>query len=293
MSAALRPADLRVGAPPEMCRDFCLWPYQPPAPPVPDARDGAALLLAVAELAGCGAAWARLVTDVRAGLGPWQTVWGLKRDGARLSAELYFYDYARVDRRVSLARALAALAPHAEAAVTVDEALPYFMVSVELPFGPGGARPRIAEADVYIGNPGSSVSSGICYRVDDSWAELKNFYFFFDRAREWEAILGKLFAGMRLPLDPAALDRLLPAWLRDCRTIVVANKRRADALYVSGIAGGALARFLDADGWPAGIGAHLRAEAPRYRHLLFDIGFDFTLVDGRIETGKSSFYGVF
>ncbi len=275
------------------CRDFCLWPYTPPAPPLADALDGAAPLLAAAEVAGCLAEWRNLVASLRAALGPYATVWGVKWDGARLAAELYFYDYARQRRHVSLARVLAALAPYLHCPVRLDDALPYFMVSLDLPMAPGGFPARLEAVDAYVGNPGSTVSSGICYRVAGEQAELKNFYFFFDRQREWDAALGKLCSGMRVAADPSATARLLPPWLTDCRTVVVANKRQADALYISGIGVAPLRRFLAEHHYPPALGAHLAAQAPRLGHLLFDVGYDFTLEQGRIALGKSSFYGVF
>jgi len=283
----------RIGQVPPACRDFCLWPYQPPEAPLSNALDGAATLLAAAELAGCGGAWRALVAALRAALGDYATVWGLKWDGAKLGVELYFYDYARCQRRVSLARVAAALRPFARGAAQVNEALPYFMVSVELPIAFGGFPAALDAADIYLGNPGSSVSSGICYRVADGAAELKNFYFFFDRAKEWEQIIGKLGCGMRVAADPACVERLLPDWLAECRTVVVANKRQADGLYCSGLALEPTLRFLAQQGWPPAFLAHLQAEAPRTRHLLWDIGFDFDLVDGRVGIGKSSLYGVF
>ena len=275
------------------CRDFCLWPYSPPQPPLADALDGADLLLAMAALLGCEEDWRALVADVRAALGPYATVWGVKHEAGRFGVELYFYDYARRERGVSLARALAALGPRVQATVRVEEALPYFMVSVELPFGPGAFPAEVEAADVYIGNPGSTVSSGICYRVDAAGCELKNFYFFFDRVKEWDAVLGKLGCGMQAALDPDAAARLMPDWLRDCRTVVVANKRHADALYLSGITAGQLARWLEWQAWPTEFAALVQGGAARWRHLLFDVGHDFVARDGVVRTQKSSCYGVF
>ncbi len=286
MTATADPAEAQ-------CRDFCLWPYAPPLPPLPDALDGAAPLLAAADAAGCGAEWRDLVAALRAALGPYATVWGVKWDGARLAAELYFYDYARQGRRVSLARVLAALGPFLSCPVRLDDALPYFMVSLDLPMAPGGFPARLEAVDAYLGNPGSTVSSGICYRVAAGQAELKNFYFFFDRRREWDAALEKLRTGMRVAADPGAVDRLLPAWLSDCRTVVVANKRQADALYVSGIDVAQLQRYLREHRHPPALVEHLGANAPRYRHLLFDVGCDLVLEHGRVVANKSSFYGVF
>src|SRR6185503_9693661 len=68
--------------------DFCLWAYDPPTP----MRRG----------------------DLR----------GVKKNGAQLSSEFYFYDYERLERAASFAAIAEAFAPVAEVAVEVDQAIP-------------------------------------------------------------------------------------------------------------------------------------------------------------------------
>lgn len=272
-------------------RDFCLWPYEPAAPAAPDAADGAALLLLLAEAAGARDAWAAIVAGLRRRLGPHETVWGLKWDGAALSAELYFYDYARLQRRTGLAEARAALDEVLAPGIELDPAIPYFMVSLDLPMRPAGRAP-LAAVDVYVGNPGSAVSSGLCYRHDATGSELKNLYFFFDRARGFAEFEAKLGCSAQVPLG--RLDRAVvaPDWLTDCRTVVAANKRRADAVYFSGIGVPALARFTRDFGWPAPLRDALADALPRFAHLRFDVGFDYALQGGAVVRGKSSLYAV-
>ncbi len=272
-------------------RDFCLWPYAPAAEPLPGSGDGAALLLLLAEAAGARAEWAAVVAALRRHLGPHETVWGLKWDGAALAAELYFYDYARCARRTGLAEARAALDEWLAPGVEVDPALPYFMVSVELPMRPGARRP-LAEADVYVGNPGSRVSSGLCYRHDAHGTEFRNLYCFFDRAREFEDFAAKLGCSALLPLGHPAFAEVAPAWLAECRVVVAANKRRTDAAYFSGLRMDAVQRWLAELGWPAALRDALREEAWRFAHLTLDVGHDFVLENGALRRPKSGLYGV-
>lgn len=272
-------------------RDFCLWPYEPAAAADAASADGAALLLLLAEAAGARDAWVGIVAGLQRALGPNQTVWGLKWDGVALSAELYFYDYARLQRRVGLAEARAALDDVLAPGVEVDPAIPYFMVSLDVPMRPA-ARAPLAAVDVYIGNPGSALSSGLCYRHDAAGAELKNLYFFFDRIRSFEEFEAKIGCSAQVPLG--RLDRAVvaPDWLTACRTVVAANKRRADAVYFSGISAAALARFTREFAWPAAIRDALAAELHRFAHLRFDVGFDYALQGGAVVRGKSSLYAV-
>lgn len=272
-------------------RDFCLWPYEPAAAPTPHSADGAALLLLLAEAVGAREDWAGIVAGLQRRLGPYRTVWGLKWDGRMLSAELYFYDYARLQRRTSLAAARAALDEILAPGIELDPTVPYFMVSFELPMRPGPRR-ALLEADVYLGNPGSALSSGLCYRHDVQGAELKNLYFFFDRAQAWDEFESKLACSAQIPLGQMDLARVAPAWLRECRTVVAANKRRADAVYFSGLRVAALVRFVRDFGWPPVMQQALEEDAHRFAHLRFDVGYDYALRDGAIAPGKSSFYGV-
>ncbi len=272
-------------------RDFCLWPYAPAGDAVPGSGDGAALLLLLAEAAGARAEWAEIVGHLQRGLGPYQTVWGLKWDGAALSTELYFYDYARRERRIGLAQARGALDAWLAPGVEVDPALPYFMVSFELPWHPR-ARAPLAEVDVYVGNPGSTVSSGLCHRHTAQGIELRNLYCFFDRAREYDAFLDKLACSGVQRLGEAELGALAPAWLAQCRTVVAANKRAADGAYFSGLRADAAARFIAECGWPAALCDALREAAWRFAHLTLDVGFDFRFEGGALLRPKSSLYGV-
>lgn len=272
-------------------RDFCLWSYPPAAAPVPGSGDGAALLLLLAEAAGVRDEWAAVVAGLQRHLGSHETVWGLKWDGTALSAELYFYDYARAARRVGLAEARAALDDVLAPGVELDPGLPYFMVSLDLPLRPV-ARVPLEAVDVYVGNPGSNVSSGLCYRHDAAGRAFKNLYCFFDRAREFDEFRDKLACSALAPLNASSLEALAPNWLTDCRTVVAANKRHADAAYFSGISAAAAVRFVDAHGWPEALRAALRDEAWRFAHLTLDVGFDFAIESGAIVQPKSSLYGV-
>src|SRR5208337_4021584 len=85
--------------------DYCLWDYPPVRPPAGKLRC-ANLLWRALEEAGAGEAMRAACEALRRGLGPFQTVFGVKQIGGRLSFEFYFYDYARLERRVSITRVL-------------------------------------------------------------------------------------------------------------------------------------------------------------------------------------------
>ena len=291
MSAAFAFA-AEAARPSDPALDFCLWPYDPPAAPHAGSLAGVNLLYVAAADAGCLPAYSGMVANLRATLGDFRTVWGLKWNGEASSCEFYFYDYERLERATPFSRIAAAFAPHCAVAVPVDDAIPYFMVSLEAPMAAHGFPARVESADIYIGNPGSRVSSGICYLVDAAGTELKNFYFFFDARSEWDDIVAKAGCSALTPLASFPLDDVLPPWLRDCRVIVVANKRRHDAVYFSGIGIAQLIRFLRHFGYPPGLIAYAERQAPNLAHLCFDVGFDYRMEGGRLVTLKSGFYNV-
>ncbi len=272
--------------------DFCLWPYDAPAPVHAGSLAGVNLLYAASAEAGCADAYRAAAAGLRKALGAFRTVWGVKWNGASLSTEFYFYDYSRLERTASFARIARAFAPVADVTAPVDDNVPYFMASLELPMTRAAWPARVTEADIYIGNPGSQVSSGICYQVGPAGAELKNFYFFFDARAEWDAITAKAACSAQVPLPEFLLDEVLPPYLRDCRVVVIANKRRHDAAYFSGIGIAQLIAFLKQFNYPRALIDYAEREQKNLAHLSFDVGFDYRLEGDRLVTAKSSFYNV-
>lgn len=272
--------------------DFCLWDY-PPAAPTEGKLRSVNLLYHSFAVAGCAGPLRALCEAVRAGIGPFKTVWGVKLQEGRLSWELYFYDYRRQGREVSIPLVLAALHPFAPCDLRYPESRPYFMFSIDLDADLALGRRATDRLDVYIGNPGSSVSSGICYALTALGLTLSNFYFFFDARREREDILGKVLQSAHI--DPQGFDPAQVLWpeLLPCTTLVVANKRHSDGVYFTRVGVDTLHGFLRRFGFPAALGDFVAAERGRLDHLRFDVAFDYRMRDGRLELLKGSYYGYF
>ena len=267
--------------------DFCLWPYDRPAIARADALRSSALLEASFAVAGTGARMAPLVEAIRTGFGRFATVWGVKWDGAWMSWEFYFYDYAREGRRRGVADFLRATRAHLPCTLGAPDHVPYFMFSVEVD-GQGGPLDQI---DLYIGNPGSSVSSGICYGWAGQGMELRNFYFFFDTASEAGPIRAKLTESAHLPEEPSDLAPWLWPQVRP-QTTVIANKRWRDGVYFSRIGVDDLAFCLARLGYPAKLREFLAQHRDALAHHLYDVGWDWEMRDGAPHPVKGSFYGL-
>ena len=275
---------------PALC--YCLWPYERPAPAA-DKYRAVNLLFHSFDLAGMPAGAYDIVDALRDGIGPFRTVFGIKWAEGRLGWEFYFYDYMRLKRTVSARRVLEALRPQVGSAVALNEALPYFMFSLDIDATLARAEREIDVIHMYVGNPGSAVSSGIAYGVRADSTTLENFYFFFDARSDMAQAARKIETSPHADLSRIALDQILVPELRDCRTLCVANKRSHDCIYFSGVGVDQLLFFLQRLHYPAATIDFVRQHRALLDHLTFDVGFDYTSRDGRLQVLKSGFYGVF
>lgn len=272
--------------------DFCLWQY-------PGRQSGNERLRSISLLANSfdaeqlGLRAQEIVLAIRREMGDLRTVWGVKQAGTEISWELYFYDYARCQRERSVPCLLSAIRPWISSELPSIEGQPYFMFSVDLPrqlLCEGG---MLRKVQMYIGNIGSTVSSGICYEVSPDATCLRNFYFFFDARREMQEIEGKVLSSAFLDQSIFELQSVLRPELLDCEVIVVANKSDRDGVYFSRIRLDQLLWFMRWMGYPQAQTNFIEAHRERLDHMLYDVGFDYRMEDGQLKIIKSAYYGVF
>ena len=272
--------------------DFCLWEYRALVPSAGKLRS-INLLANSFEAAGLGKRAFEIVGAIRQGLGDSRSVWGIKQENGHLSWEFYFYDYARLERERSIPRLLELIGSWIACDVKTSERQPYFMFSIDLDRAQLLEGKPLEEIQMYIGNIGSAVSSGICYEVTREQTRLKNLYFFFDARRETENIVGKLTSSVHLDLTEFDLDAVLWPELRDCQTIVVANKQQRDGVYFSRINVDQLLFFMKRMRYPQEHVAFVEQNRGSLDHMLYDVGFDYCVENGSLKIVKSAYYGVF
>ncbi|HEX4410172.1 MAG TPA: hypothetical protein VH206_15470 [Xanthobacteraceae bacterium] len=271
--------------------DYCLWGYEPVAPAEGKLRC-ANLLWRAIDASGGGAQLKAACMALREALGPFRTVFGVKKLADRLSFEFYFYDYARLERDVSITRVLEILAPFVKCPLRYSEGRPYFMFSIDLDEDvASGSRP-LDVVNVYIGNPGSSVSSGICYELSNAGLRLANFYFFFDAKKEMGEVVAKVSCSAHHDLRGLPISAILRPELVDCGVIVVANKKFHDGIYFSRIKIDQLIGFLERERFPADLVAFIREYRNGLDHMLYDVGLDYVVENGAVKVLKSAFYGL-
>ncbi|MEW6664096.1 MAG: hypothetical protein AB1512_02595 [Thermodesulfobacteriota bacterium] len=276
----------------EPFHDFCLWEYKPIAPYEGKFR-AVNLLFQSFDLTGMDERAFDLVRAIRGGFGASNTVCGIKQRDGEIVWEFYFYDYKRRERDRSVTRLLEIIRPLVRCRLEVNENLPYFMFSIDiggdLVSGPG----CLEEVHMYIGNPGSTVSSGICYSITNRGTRLENFYFFFDARREWDEIVAKAACSACMDATQVSIDRILWPELRTCRVIVIANKQQNDSVYFSGINVDQLIFFLNRMKYPRGLVSFVVENRPRLDHLLYDVGFDYRMEGSELRILKSGYYTFF
>jgi len=272
--------------------NYCLWQYAP-VRAAEDKFRSINLLLQSFELAGVDERAYAIVDAIREAIGPFRTVFGVKLLQDRLAWEFYFYDYARRERRVSISRVLEAIRPLMPCEVHANENLPYFMFSLDLDADLAAGRRQLDVVHMYVGNPGSAVSSGIAYAVRPGGVTLENFYFFFDGERQLDEAAGKICSSAHFDDTCMPVDVVLVPQLRRCRTVCVANKQTHDCVYFSGVDVAQLLHFLERLAYPQPVVKFVREHAARLDHLLFDVGFDYRMERGELKILKSGYYGVF
>lgn len=234
-----------------------------------------------------------LIGAIRNGFGVSNTVWGVKLVGGALRWEFYFYDYRRNDRERSMTRLLELIRPLVACDIPVNENHHYFMFSIDITTDLMAKSGALEEIHMYIGNPGSTVSSGICYALTGGPPRLENIYYFFDAETQADDISAKIVCSSHIDTTHIAPEEILWPEMTGCRVIVVANKPENDAVYFSGIDVGQLLFFLRRMGYPSAVVSFIEENRPRLDHLRYDVGFDYRMENGSLAILKSGFYGIF
>jgi hypothetical protein len=271
--------------------DFCLWEYGPAASWQNKIRS-VNLLAHSFNITGVDQRAFGLIETVRKAVGMFNTVFGIKQIAGRLSWEFYFYDYRRTERERSMTRVLEAMRPFARCAVQPNERLHYFMFSLDIDGSLLAGKRDVEEIHMYIGAPGSNVSSAFCYSVTPNLSRLENFYFFYD-SRQVHEIAKKITWSAQVDTSVIDINSILWPQLRDCKIIVIANKQQNDAVYFSRIKIDQLIFFLRVLRYPQPLVQFVEENRGRLDHLLYDVGFDYRMEGRNLKILKSGYYGIF
>ena len=272
--------------------DFCLWNYKPIVPYESKFRS-VNLLFQSFDMLGVNERIFNLVRAIREGIGVSRTVWGVKKSGNDIVWEFYFYDYKRRERERSVTKLLDIISPLVPCDIRANENHHYFMFSIDINDDLISGEKDLEEIHMYIGNPGSTVSSGICYSLTGMGTRLKNFYFFFNAIRELKDIEAKIACSAYFDSTRISIEQILWPELRNCKVIVVANKQKNDSVYFSGINVDQLIFFLKRMDYPAELIFFVEENRSNLDHLQYDVGVDYRMEGKDLVFLKSGYYGIF
>ncbi len=281
--------------PSDPARDFCQWPYDPPGPPAPQALRQSAILFQALAMMPNGPALLAMVLRIRAFWGRFNTVWGLKSADGQLGLELYFYDYDRAERRTKISAFLRAFPDLFAPGFTLDEAIPFFMFSIEFNSGEAGlfaAGTPLTTLDLYTDGFGGTASAGLCHAWDGVDLKLKNVYRFYDSHPDRAEIISAMAASARSSQIKNMPAELCPgAWQE--QIFVFAQKQFSDCVYFSRIDIQATQALCARFGFPPEIVGFLANQKTNLAHHLFDVGIDYIVSSAGVAMpAKAGLYGL-
>lgn len=296
------PEDCVPETPSTRHRDYVLTDYEPACDPAGRLHSSTVLFHALRSY-GLTDRLRPILLEVRKHLGADEAVWGFKIDGnGNPGLELYFYNSIanRVPHPKSATTLKRVLARYMEIDGEVDEAIPYFMCSIDLIPHPSPlprAGEGIAQFRIYVrGERLRDGYDGISYRVDGRTLTLENYYTFYRAATDLPTVLSRLAASVHGG-DESSRNALAPDYLHRSHTICYATKPRTDALYFSRIGTPELAMFLRRR-MPGALANLFEEHAQLFAHLRWDVGMDFSIQDegtnraGPARIVKAGFYGL-
>jgi hypothetical protein len=286
------PDSLEYMRPEDPFFNYALWPYKPLTPYEKKLRS-ANLLFHSFSINRVDERLFDLVELMREAMSMGHSVWGIKKVGNQTRWEFYFYDYRRRQRQRSFSRLLEGIRPLVSCGLVPQEDLFYFMFSLDINNELLSPEKGLQEAHMYIGNPGSSVSSGISYSMTTQGMRLENFYFFFDAQRQMEEIIGKVVCSAHIGVKKIDINRIILPELAACRTICIANKQQNDCIYFAGINLDAFLFFLKDFGYDKELIFFVEENRGRLDHLEYDVGFDYRMDGDKVVILKSGYYGTF
>jgi hypothetical protein len=281
--------------PSDPARDFCQWPYDPPATLAPNALRQSAILFHALALMPNGPALLAIVLRIRAFWGRFNTVWGLKSTHGDLGLELYFYDYDRAERQTKISTFLRAFPDLFAPSFTIEDAIPFFMCSIEFNAEDAGllaAGKPLTTLDLYTDGFGGTTSAGLCHAWDGVNLTLKNIYRFYDSRPDRAEITSAMAASARTSRIKNIPPELCPgAWQEEI--FVFAQKRSSDCVYFSRINIQVTHELCAKFAFSPEIVRFLANQKANLAHHLFDVGIDYTVSSGGAALpAKAGLYGL-
>lgn len=286
-----RSVNMKLEAKPsDPARDFCQWPYEYFRPPASGALRQEAILDHTLKVFDASGRVKTLIQKIQEKIGRFNTVWGIKSNQDHIGLELYFYDYARENRKFGPSDLNSVLDGYFNEGLKINERIPFFMWSLEIDL----LQPhKIDQIDIYCNGAGGIISGGECFSVSQQGYELKNLYSFFEIPRDIQLAEEALISGPRF-VQPISFPSCFAPGNSKEEVYVVARKRHNDAVYLSRMPLQPTIQTLERAAFNKKILDYLKHNEHLFSHYRFDVGIDFDVTPNRstVAISKSGLYGL-
>lgn len=286
--------DLLPHTPDTVLRDYNFRRYEQVAFPA-NPLHNATLLLYLARQMNLREQVYSILDKLWSHLGKDQVVWGAKWTLDRFdSFEFYVYnrEEPRPLRRRSVSGLRAALTPWIDHIAPPKESCNYTMCSFDLKYE-DAAVGRASGMHIYVaGGSEKRRHESFSYGLEHEGTRLENHYTWYYANSELDELRERLGWSVHAS-QCTANDHLLPQQLLDCLTISFATKTASDGLYFNQIRTEQLVWFA-AHYLPVTVSYGLAACGSSFDHVMWDVGFDFTVghgTDGDAAPVKFGIYG--
>lgn len=237
----------------------------------------------------------RIKDSIGGAIGRWNTIWGVKFYGKKISWELYFYTHRIPSFQIAAEALIQALQSNIQIPFLLRSGIrkqPYFMFSVDI-------SNQILELNsinclhLYIdGMP--RIKSSASYNWGINGISHENYYYFYGMPNETSELIEQLKSNPIINYRyKYLLSHNLVKRLMACKRIYLADKHDKIGIYFSRVNVAQFIVFLEHFSYPRSILDFVRSNRKNLNHLLYDVAFNCSITEKGMIFKDSSYYGVF
>lgn len=229
-----------------------------------------------------------IILKLRKLLGKNQVVWGIKQINEKLIYELYFYQIYN-PKLVSIKNIINEL----------KEDFNIFnfeeinnLNSVMFSFDFLENQFKINKLDIYFNRYIGNNLHTKAFSIGENYAtEFKNYYITYNPLELNEIKISILNSPYKITKEQ--LNEILIPELMKCNKIYVGSKRNCNGIYYQGLNIEQFLFFLKKINFNLNIIEFIEKNKDKFNYLLFDVSFDYDIIENKLVILKSGFYGTF
>jgi len=265
--------------------DYCHYKYNTNKESYSKLRSSN-LLINSFDFMNCDTYFYQLLNLIRDKIGLNNTIWGIKKIDNDLFWELYFYNREKKNYLITIPTILSLINNFFKLKLEIPknfQKLPYFMFSIDL------------SKDFFLKKSieGVHIYLGPSYFLNNHSMTFENNYSFYDAKEEIKKIVKDVKDSSFIDFSKIKLSEILMPELINCKFICRSRKQKNDCIYYSRINIDQFIFFLKKFKYPKKIISFIEQNKSNLDHLLYDVGFDYTMENNKLKILKSGYYGSF